>query len=234
LRRRRRTTRDLTGPLSAPATATARNDPVRTARAIGLWLAPCCLWLANCVAPLDAPSAFSAAPFLCDPGRAADFAAFVEPCRQEHLRDQSCAGVMSFKGVVDSQPIVVDAEVVKAVYMDRPLDDGTVSRTVTLRGFSPYFAFLIDLIDFLAPPGVSRSGPVANTACGSVVGGSCSSTELFNLEARGGNYLSALVNEVRDIRLQTADELRVGLTADLRRGGNLEVCFDVFPPSSAP
>jgi hypothetical protein len=208
---------------------------VKTASAIGLWLAPCCLWLANCIAPLDAPSAFSAAQYLCDPAHAADFAAFVEPCREAHLRDQSCAGVMSFRGVIDSQPIAMDTEVVTAVYVDKPLADGTVSRAVTLNGFSPYFAFRMDLSNFLAPPAVSRTGPVADNACGSVVGGStCASSELLNLEARGGNYLSQLVSEVRDIRLETADELLVALTADLSRGGDLEGCFDVFPPSTTP
>ena len=76
---------------------------------------------------------------------------------------------------------------------------------------------------------------MADSACGAVVGGStCASSELLNLEARGGNYLSQLVNEVRDVRLETADEMQVALTADLRRGGNVEVCFDVFPPSTTP
>jgi hypothetical protein len=186
------------------------------------------LCLARCVEPIDAPSAFSSEHYLCDEEHAAEFDAQVERCRQDHLRDQSCAGVLSLRGVFDSQPVVLDERVVKATYSDQVQQNGPTIRVMTINAIAPYFRVRFDS-NFSVPPEATKSGPVPDTDCSLGGGLSCGSTQILNLEARGGNYLSGLVSAVREIKLETLEEVRVKLSGGLARGGNIDACFHIFP-----
>jgi hypothetical protein len=195
---------------------------------------PLLLGLAQCVEPLEAPSAFSTEEYLCEADHAALLEARVEQCRQAYALDRSCKGIMSFRGLIDAQPVVMDSELSAAQYQDN-VTPGT-GRTVTINGHSPYFNVRLDLSFFAIPPDVTQSGPVATGAvvCTSGVSSICRAMDLLNLEVRGGNYLASLTSETRDIRVETPGELRVALRADLSRGGYMEGCFVAFDPHPAP
>lgn len=185
--------------------------------AVGIAFALICL--AGCVAPLSAPSAFTGEQYLCDPDHLSEFDALMEECRQDRLRDQSCSGYMSFRATIDKQPVVVDAPVFLANYVDYTnAVNGVSGRDLFWYAFSPYFGVSLDL-------NLTRD-PDTNLLSDAYDG---VNRDILNLEARGGNYLAILNLAVRTLQFQTADELRLAFSANLSRGGTIEGCFDVLP-----
>ena len=187
------------------------------------------LWLGACVAPLEAPSAFDDQQYLCGPENAPALEARLAECRATY--DQ-CRGVISFRGVVDNQPVKVGSLITIVGTTDIQRVDGTTSRAFLIHGRAPYFTFSFDLPQFDAPPGHTKSGvyiPDLTNCLGTGNGLGCERAVL-NLEVRGGTYLSSLDSLNRDIQIETSDELRVGLTGHLLRGGSVEACFALLNP----
>jgi len=198
---------------------------------------PC---LIHCVAPIDAPSAFSEESYLCDAAHIAEFDAHVEECRLEWAIDRSCAGYMSFRGIADLQAIVLDGRVSSATFVAAGQTEEP-GRQFTLTADAPYFEFVLKLNHFGIPPEKSKSGYICDLnasapddICASSLQAGQTSGEVLNLEARGGNLLALLTSQWREIEIETADELRLTLTANLARGGQIEGCIDVFPSTAAP
>ena len=182
-------------------------------------LAAACLAAAvstGCGSPLDAPSAFASERYLCGPEQQAELDALVEACRQGDLRDGACFGVESFQGVLDGQPVVVDAPIVEFTYSDGARDGG-MARNVSMKALAPYFGATLSLVFMLD----AQTGLMTNAGLAGV-------PEYFNLEARGGNYLVTLQSATREIQSQTADEVRAKVSASISRGGSLDFCFHVF------
>jgi hypothetical protein len=170
--------------------------------------------LTGCSEPISAPSAFSEERYLCDAEHLAELDAIVGECRGAHLRDGSCSGFVSFRGMIDSQAVVVDAPTSRVAF-NSPVPGEAPVNGFSLWARAPYFELRVSIVD-------------ASTAAVGTSEGSVSLFDFINLEARGGNYLSAWVNETRDVQVLTPDEVRFTFSTDLKRGGHLEGCLDVF------
>lgn len=181
------------------------------------WIALCSFGLVHCADPLEAPSAFSDERFLCDDSSRPEFDSQVARCRAARTRDPSaCSGVFSLRGVVDSEPVVIDSLISRAFYQNKQLQ-GIADFQMVVVARSPYFSVNLDMISN------DRTPPTSAALIAS---------SYLNLEARGGNYLSSLKNETYDLQVLTSSEARVWLSADLGRGGFIEGCFHAFLPSS--
>jgi hypothetical protein len=187
--------------------------PLASVLAVPLWIG-----LTGCADPISAPSAFSEERYLCDAEHLAEFDVIVAKCREAHLRDGSCSGFISFRGAVDSQPVVVDALTTRVVADDMPTTGAPAMHGVTLWASAPYFAFRLDILDASAPLSGTPGGNDAGT-----------NRDFMNIEVRGGNYLSAWISEKRDVQILTSDEVRIIFSTDLTRGGHLDGCLDVLP-----
>ena len=195
-------------------------------RALGTFIGPWLLLWAGCVSPLQAPSAFSGERYLCDEKSAPEWEARLEACRATYAQDGSCLGVISMRGVIDAQSVVVDSPVTGLTITDTPRSDGTISRAVFITALSPYFRFSFDLPGF-HDPGHNTSGFVQPASCTALAGVVPCFAGVLNIEARGGTYLSELSTLLQNIKVDTADELRVAFAADIVRGGDLTGCFDL-------
>jgi hypothetical protein len=186
---------------------------------------PC---LPSCAAPIDAPSAFSGERYLCGPEHQAEFDALVEECRL--LRQTSvCRGVLSVRGSIDSEEVTLDTHLTAATFSDWP-GDSAIAREIGLVAPGPYFTLKANLSYFAVPPLISVSGALpVNCAVGDAPAKPCI---VVNFEARGGNYLSSVLNVYRTVELEMTQEMRVSFTGDLGRGGHIEGCFHLLAVTS--
>jgi len=180
------------------------------------WLVPCLLVLTGCVAPVDAPSAFSTEHYLCEGENLALFDAMVEQCRDEMHQGAPCAGVMSLRGVVDSQAVVADSRVTRVFFADEPTGNGNRMRAIDVTGVAPYFSMRITLYGFEADEGRVPALPLAPPR------------DVVNFEARGANYLSQIVDQIRVVEVNERDEMRAKVSGRLTRGGTVDMCFHLF------
>jgi hypothetical protein len=181
---------------------------------------PMLLALTHCVDPIDAPPAFFSQQYLCDAAHQSEWEARTEQCREAHQRDGSCAGILSFRGTLDSQPMVVGSPVTSATVRRVTLPDGSMPVGSVIRAPAPYFTIQLTFVD--------NTKPASGNVFGNVTGG-VSNSDFIDLEARGGNYLANFVNETRETRLVTSDEANFAFSTDLSRGGgHIDGCLHVF------
>ena len=173
--------------------------------------------VSGCTEPIDAPSAFSDEHYLCDAEHLADFDAQVATCRKAG----SCLGYLSFRGLVDSQVVVVDAPVTLVKTIRKPELNASIANGMVIGAASPYFGVRMTFHD-LVVPGV---GAASNGVEGS-------GYDAITLEARGGNSSSNWNNSARTIQLFTTEEDRFSFSADLAKNGHLEGCLDIFFPQT--
>jgi hypothetical protein len=190
-----------------------RAFPIALAAIVPSWVG-----LTGCQEPIAAPSAFSEERYLCDAEHRAEFDAIVARCRDDHLRDASCSGIISFRGTIDSQEVVLDSPTTMVVRPERITPGGIKTDGLRFWATAPYFEFRLTIADTSAP----------STQPSSDAGSIGSNFDFIDLRARGGNYLTAWTNETRDIQLLTPSEVRFAFTTDLLRGGHLEGCLDIF------
>ena len=183
---------------------------------------------ASCVSPLKAPSAFAGERYLCDEKSVDEWQARIQDCRAAYQEDGSCLGLISFRGVIDSQTVVVDSPVTRLIITDTPKADATITRDLFMDGLSPYFLFSFDFPNF-SDPGHSKSGFAFNDspACDTPQGVEPCFGGVLNLEVRGGTYFSELSTLLQNIAIDTVDELGATFTADIARGGDISGCFDL-------
>jgi hypothetical protein len=189
-------------------------------------IGPALAWLAACGAPFDAPSAFEDEQYLCDVPHQALWQQRVADCRTAFLTDGSCQGVMSLRGLIDSQNVTVDSPVTRWTATDFPLSDGSLDRSYFVAGVSPYFFFSLDLPHFSALPGSSRSGMFVLGTCTDHASPDCLPA-IFNVDARGGTAVLRMSTLVRNLVVDTREELALNFAGDLTLGGNLAGCYDV-------
>jgi hypothetical protein len=184
-----------------------------------------CSAAAGCAAPLDAPPAFSDERYLCGPEHAAEFEALVEECRA--LRESSvCAGVLSLQGNIDSEDVTLDTRLESATFSVYG-GDPSVSADLWLVAPAPYFSITLGLLYLAAPPLSSLSGQLPDQ-CLTLARPVTATCMLVNVEARGGNYLSGVLNMYRTVELETPSEKRISFSADLVRGGHIDACLHAF------
>ena len=206
-------------PFALTEKAARPGRAARTGFGLGLLL------LASCASPLDAPSAFTGERFLCEEKDASEWAARIQDCRASFALDGSCPGLISFRGVLDSQSVVVDSPVTRLTVTDTLRPGGIITRDLFLSGLSPYFRFSFDFPAF-NDPGNSKSGFVAPGDCILHPNEPCFAGVL-NLEARGGTLLLRVSTLLQNVRVDTAEELRVNFSGDIASGGALSGCFDL-------
>jgi hypothetical protein len=144
-------------------------------------------------------------------------------CRERYLRDRSCIGLVSFRGIIDAQPVVVDSLATRVQAPGTPLPGGQLDVGLGIWGHAPYFGFRFAFGD---PARVS--GGSVGSAIMSTPAAVDSSADLLNIEARGGNYLATMINETREIQILDSDEIRFKFSADIVQGGRIDGCVDVF------
>ena len=198
---------------------------------LGAAVALVTLTTAGCGSPLEAPSGFDEERYYCDPPHAADWNEQIANCRASYLLDGSCEGLISYRGLVDSQNVVVDSQVTQLKITDSLRGDGTTSRYFSIYGRSPYFFFSFNLPDFDAPPGKSRSGYILPCNC-SDGGAQAGATAVLNVEARGGTALLRMSTYFRSIQVDTPSEIKFTFSANIDRGGDVAACLDLNLPAS--
>jgi hypothetical protein len=171
----------------------------------------------DCISPIAAPSAVSEEVYLCDAEHQAEFDARLEQCRQANQRDGSCGGLLSFRGIADGQDVVVGVPATRVARQQQPPDPRV---GFVLFGTGPYFTFRLAVID------ETKAAP------GTASGTAASNSDFIDFTARGGNYLANFINETREPRVLTADEVGFMFSTDLALGGgHLDGCLDVFVPT---
>lgn len=177
------------------------------------WLAFGFSWVAaGCGSPVDAPSAYDTAQYLCDDAHAAAWNAEVASCVAARASGASCAGTMSFRGTVDHQPIVVSARPTSAAFDFEVDSEGQAVRNLRMRGTTPYSEVAL-AYQFYADGRTDTPKTL---------------TSNLNFEARGGNYLVGTIPTSLSITVDTPDEFEFASSAKLTRGGTFEGCFHVF------
>jgi hypothetical protein len=207
----------MTEPIDRCYEESFRGAVMKLASTVPGWILALGSGLAGCGDPLYAPSAFSEERYLCDADHRSEFDARVAECRDAYLRDRSCAGLVSFRGTIELQQVVVDSQATLAVIQDQMRGGGIVTHALNVWASSPYFGVRLLFVDPSAP----ASGEIGGV-------GSASNSDYIDLEARGGNYLSTWINETRDIEVLSPTEVRFTFSADLTKGGHLDGCLDVF------
>jgi hypothetical protein len=97
---------------------------------------------AGCFNPVEASNAYDDEVDLCALEQAPEYARRVAECRARWQQDpRSCAGVVSFTGLVQGVNVVVDAELSGTEVRDFQVGQGTQRDRVKLLGASPYFLF---------------------------------------------------------------------------------------------
>jgi hypothetical protein len=188
---------------------------------VGWWVTLLLTCVVGCASPIDAPSAYTSEQFLCGDEQAAEFDSQVERCREASLRDGSCSGIVSLKGSVDAQPIVIDSTAGKVTYVEKSgRSDGSGGELSELKVYarSPYFDFVLTLL----------SKPL-DLGTGEAPGMCRDPTGFFSIEARGGSDFVPMYFSSCELKLRTPQEMRVVFSAQLRIRGNVDGCFHIFP-----
>jgi hypothetical protein len=167
---------------------------------------------AGCSSALDAPSAYETAQYLCGEAQSAAWSAELDSCRAIRAAGGLCAGVLSFRGIVDEQPVVASIHARTASFVEIFEPNGNSIRSLRARATAPYFDFSLT-IDFFADKKPGRP-PDSNSN--------------LNFEARGGNYLVGVIPNDVSIQVDTDEEFAFSTQAALSRGGTFEGCFHVF------
>lgn len=114
---------------------------------------------AGCLQEPDFESAYDLEVDLCAPERAAELQASIDACRQRYLADGSCAGVMSFTGLIDDVDVVVSGELDATIATHATESAGLSLESLVLEGRAPFFGFQMtfgDLGGLVSEPAVPR------------------------------------------------------------------------------
>jgi hypothetical protein len=153
----------------------------------------------------------------------------VEECREQR-QTSVCRGVLSLRGTIDSEDVTLDTRVATISNTDYP-GDPSIAREIALVVPGAYFTLKLHMGYFAIPPLPSSSGALPHDCAAN--GQTPTPCIIVNLEARGGNYLSATTNVFRTMELETTEEMRVSFTGDLTRGGHVDGCFHLFAVTSS-
>jgi hypothetical protein len=109
----------------------------------------CLVAVAGCAMPVENPSVYEAQRFLCAEEHAGALQDAIEDCRDDFERDESCAGVLSFTGQLEGEPITVESRLASSEVLDLRSDgEGSeIREELKLSGSSPYFHFTISWLD---------------------------------------------------------------------------------------
>jgi hypothetical protein len=116
---------------------------------------------------------------------------------------------MSFRGVIDEQP-VRSSNRVELVVQTFDATSGVAIRSVRAVGRTAYYRLAVSC-EFL-PDGMPAPSFTSN----------------LNLEARGGNYLVGLAPREQSIEVDEPGEFAFRIQSKLTRGGTFEGCFHLF------
>jgi hypothetical protein len=172
---------------------------------------PLLLGSLQCVEPLEAPSAYAEQRYLCTEEYAGERAALIERCREAFLRDRSCAGVVSFRGNLQSVPVVVESLAETGAFAH--LDSGVPGFRIFVTGRSPYFVYEVKVSDLLDGPGIRRKDMGSD----------------LRLNSRQATYRGMMTTFISQVELDTPDEVKFTLSSRLSTNDTFEGCFHLFP-----
>lgn len=106
------------------------------------------LAFAGCAMPVENVPVYESQRFLCADEFAETLRETVEDCQEDFERDESCAGVLSFKGQLEGEAITVESMLGTSEFIDLRADgEGSeVRQEIKLSGSSPYFHFVFSLL----------------------------------------------------------------------------------------
>lgn len=96
----------------------------------------------GCSVAVENPPAYETERFLCTGEHADAWQAELDRCREAFETDESCGGVISFRGRIEGKDVTVDSRITGNEFIDWLPADGVHLRDhVMLYGSSPYFHF---------------------------------------------------------------------------------------------
>jgi hypothetical protein len=195
------------------------------------FVAACAFGSAACAAPVENEPAYASERFLCGAPNAELWQDAVERCRVRYERDASCAGMISFEGTLEDQPVTLDAEVGRSQFVDAPSPAGpTLRSNVKIYGRTPYFQFTLQLKEI--------GGEVGGGPRTLQIGGAPQPDELltdsivrpsFRMSVGGDSKDLAGQSGELEVERQTEDEEAGAFSMQFRTpGARIDGCFHVF------
>ena len=194
----------------------------------------CALSNAGCTSGFETESAFAEEGYLCDAESAAEWQAAVDACRAAYEDDQSCLGVISFRGTLQDVEVVMDAQLEATNFQNVIRTNLTLSRvSVALTGFAPYFGFELTLDSIGGPIPSNAAWPldVGATVDGDMRYDDDAVHAAMRLSAGTDSSDLNFVSGTVDVEAQARDEIagRFSLVG-FREGNAIDGCFHAFDP----
>jgi hypothetical protein len=162
----------------------------------------------GCSDALEAPSAYESQRFLCTPENHLALQQELELCRTANQSGPVCGGVVSFRGTLQNQPVLVESHAFRTSHAIGP--DTQSFWTFAL---SPYFEYNIQVYILTA----ERTLILTQEAGSSI-----------RLASRSGSFRSPFITAESTIHQLTDRELSIDLRATLSTGDELEACLHLF------
>lgn len=201
---------------------------------VAAWIVGVGLCGGGCTSGFDTESGFAQEDYLCDAESAAEWQAAVDTCRDAFEDDQSCLGVISFRGQLQGVDVVMDAELEATNFQNLIRTSFTLTRVqVALVGFAPYFGFelTIDSIGGPIPDDTSWPLMVGATPDDALRYDDSFAHAAMRLSAGSDSSDLNFVSGTVDVELQTVNTIagRFSLVG-FREGNTIEGCFHAFDP----
>ncbi|MBK6810141.1 MAG: hypothetical protein IPL19_11115 [Sandaracinaceae bacterium] len=203
-------------------------------RFVAALIAGAAIWSGGCTSGFDTESAFSEEDYLCDAESAAEWQAAVDACRDAFEQDESCLGVISFRGELQAVPVVMDATLDATNFQNLIRTNFTLTRSeVSLVGFAPYFGFelTLDSVGGGMPSDVAWPLVIGATPDAALRHEDGFAQAAMRLSAGSDSADLNFVSGTVDIELQRVNEIagRFALVG-FREGNDIEGCFHAFDP----
>jgi hypothetical protein len=100
----------------------------------------------GCIAGFETPSAYEDQRALCTDDHADEWQELVSECAATQLSAEPCAGLVSFSGSLEGEPLTVESQALWTAFrVQQQLNGAVALDRVTLTGESPYFVFSLAL-----------------------------------------------------------------------------------------
>ena len=188
----------------------------------------------GCTSGFDTESGFAQEGYLGDAEAAGGGQAGVATCRDAFEADESCLGVISFRGQLQGVDVVMDAELEATNFQNLIRTSFTLTRVgVSLVGFAPYFGFelTIDSIGGPIPSDTPWPLEVGATPDDTLRYDDAFAHAAMRLSAGSDSSDLNFVSGTVDVDLQRVNAIagRFSLVG-FREGNTIEGCFHAFDP----
>lgn len=188
----------------------------------------------GCTSGFDTESAFSEEEYLCGSESVAEWQAAVDTCRDAFDLDESCLGVISFRGELQGVAVVMDATLDATHFQNLIRTNFTLTRSeISLVGFAPYFGFelTIDSIGGVIPSDSPWPLVIGATPDDVLRHEDAFAQAAMRLSAGSDSADLNFVSGTVDVELQRVNEIAGRFAfVGFREGNDIEGCFHAFDP----